>query len=274
MACTVRRRTTRKRATTRRRSNPIRTTGMLVVNPRRNKRRVKRRSAASSPRRRTNGGRRTKASRRSAALKGLRRRRNVSRRRGKSLGARSFYKRNGGVRRRSRSKRRTVRRRRNSGVKGMLGGVYSTVTQMTKKVPFIGALLAPAGLGALSTELNMWLAATFGPMLPFGLSSAWIYAGAGVFGGAIVQKFGGGILGAKFANDLGIALASAGAAVGYYKVRTSTDIDAATEVGMLEYSGIGLGALTVGNSYGDGMGYLVEPYPGAAGYGALAVVGQ
>jgi hypothetical protein len=260
---------------------------MLVVNPRGRKRRTKRRSTAKRTARRNprrNGRKRSKASYRRAALKGLRtrrrnprrrKRRNTKRRGGRKLASRTYYRAN--PRRRKRRRNTKRRRRRNPSTKGMFGGIQKTL----KGIPVIGPVLAgavgvipTAAFGAISVEPTMWLASAVAPFLPEGLGSSWLYAGSGVLFAGIAKAWLPGLIGKKWANDLAVAAAAAGGAVAYYKMRTGTDVDIATEVGMLEYSGVGLGALTIGPSgYGDGMAYSVQPYPGAVGYGALEVVG-
>jgi len=275
---------------------------MLLVNPRRRRVTKRRRTTA---RRRTNprpskakrsaaarkGARtraRNKARRSRAAKKGARKRkRNPAKRRASSRRrAPARRRRRNPIRRRATSRRRNParrrsrrRRRRNPSGNGMFGGLAKTL----KGIPIIGPVLAgavgvipSAALGAISVEPTMWLAGFVGPWLPAGIGSSWLYAGSGLLFAGIAKAWLPGFIGKKWANDLSVAAAAAGAGVAYYKMRMGDDADIATEVGMLELHGVGFGALTMdfsgpGASYSDGMAYTVEPFPGAAGYGALVV---
>jgi hypothetical protein len=193
------------------------------------------------------------------------------------------------------NRRRHVRRRRNKGNGEEKAGMLAPIQRMLKGIPIVGPVLAgaigvipTAAIGAVSVEPTMWLASLIGPMLPAGLGSSWLYAGAGLLFAGVTKAWGPNLIGKRWANDLAVAAAAAGGAVAYYKMRTGTDVDVETEVGMLELHGVGLGSLgmlTVQPGYAgmfgqpnpavysDGMAYAVQPFPGN-NMGALIIGAQ
>jgi hypothetical protein len=195
---------------------------------------------------------------------------------------------------RTNRRRHTVRRRRNKGNGGEeKAGMLAPIQRMFRGIPLVGPVLAgaigvipTAAIGAVSVEPTMWLASLIGPMLPAGLGSSWLYAGAGLLFAGVTKAWGPNLIGKRWANDLAVAAAAAGGAVAYYKMRTGTDVDVETEVGMLELHGVGLGSLGMLTvqpgyagmlgmnpaTYSDGMAYAVQPYPG--NMGALIIGAQ
>lgn len=133
-----------------------------------------------------------------------------------------------------------------------------------KRIPLVGPALAgmvsflpQAAFGAISVEPTMWLAKFLGPWMPAMLPAGLLYAGTGVLLGALIKaKFV--PLNEKLKNDLAIAAAAAGGAVGYYKWRMPGQTETvAEEMGLLELAGVG-----------GGFGSLLEVYPGVLnGYG-------
>jgi hypothetical protein len=127
-----------------------------------------------------------------------------------------------------------------------------------RRIPIVGPALAgmasflpQAAFGAVSVEPTMWLAKFLGPWMPAMLPAGLLYAGTGLLLGAILKaKF---IpLNERLKNDLAIAAAAAGGAIGYYKWRVPGQAETvAEEMGLLELAGIG------------GFGSLLEVYPGA-----------
>jgi len=271
-----------RRANTRRR-NRVRSTGTLIINPRRRNARKKKRKTTAKRRRNVLAVRRSNTRRRNTARRSNTRRRNTARRantRRRNTRRRNTRRRNSKllVRRsnRRRNTRRTNRRRnyarrtnrrrntRRRNTRRRNPGMMKGLEKQLKKVPVVGKLLAsaagfltPTALGALAVEPTLMVAKFGGRYLPT-MPSSWFYVGTGLVLAAAVAntKF----FGAAFHKKLALAIASATGGVAYYKWRTGSDVEMATEAGALELHGIG--------SWADGLAYSVLPMSGAANYGA------
>ena len=234
-----------------RRRNPsrrrrARTLGELIVNPRR---RAARKATRRNPRHRSA---RRNPKRRSAV-----RRRNPRRRVRRSVARGSI------VRTRKNPRRNPMRRkyaRRRNGLKATASGLFASLMALAPQSVF----------GALSVEPTLAVAQIAARYFP-GMSTTWLYPVSGLLTATMIKlllpKLG---VSKTLADQLAIATASAGGAVGYYKFRTGQACDSATEMAGLVLSGHGspVAGLVLGNA---GLGELVAMSGyGAASYGNAA----
>lgn len=266
----------------RKRKNPIRTTGALVVraNPRRRKLKLNRRRRVvklklNRRRRKANPLKVNRRHRRKASVLANPRRRKNRRKARKNpafrFKVRRFAPRRALVARRAPVRRMVVRRpalrrrafrmrRRMALRKNGLIVRSNPVSGMLAKIPVVGPFLAsvvsfalPAVAGAVGVEPTMWLASMLGPYVPQ-IPTSLFYPVASLIAAAVVQKFGGLVLSPENKEKLAVAIAAGGGAVGYYKWRSGSDGDVASEAGMLEAAGFS-------SPFGEYGPSAVVPYP-------------
>jgi len=300
------------------------TSGALLINPRRRKaRKTTKRKATSkaarsraaklgwarrkrkaAPKRRT--ARRNAASTRKGAVRKTARRRNSTKRGGVRKTARRAYMRRrnstkrGGVRT---TARRAYTRRRNS---TKLGGVRRTARRAytrkrnpnilnalstpLKRIPIIGGIAAdtvhlgiPAAFGAISIEPVMFGLKYGGQYIPKPLQKV-SFTIAGMVMGALVKRFMPGS--AEVRKQFAVALATAGGAVDYYRMKTGQgtvasmaaaeqagwgelEMEAMDGLGELELAMDGYGALDFDDDDDDDMDGFGELELAMDGYGEL-----
>lgn len=250
----------RKRNPSRRRRAARKPLGELIVNPRR-RRRVARK-ATRRVRRRNPSRRVARKARRKHPVRRRRaavRRRNPRRRirrsiaRGSIVRTRKNPRRRSSVRRRNPMRRKYARRR--NGLKSSASGLFASLMALAPQSVF----------GALSVEPTLAVAQIAARYWP-GLSTTWLYPLSGLVTATalklLLPKLG---VSRALADQLAIATASAGGAVGYYKFRTGQSGDSATEMAGLVLSGHGspVAGLVLGDS---GLGELVA----MSGYGGYS----
>ena len=150
--------------------------------------------------------------------------------------------------------RRKYARRRN-GLKSTASGLFASLMALAPQSVF----------GALSVEPTLAVAQIAARYFP-GMSTTWLYPVSGLLTATAIKlllpKLG---VSKTLADQLAIATASAGGAVGYYKFRTGQACDSATEMAGLVLSGHGspVAGLVLGNA---GLGELVA----MSGYGNVS----
>ena len=123
-----------------------------------------------------------------------------------------------------------------------------TIQATLKKIPFVGGTLAamvdflPQALfGAVSVEPTIMVAKFLSPYMPQ-MPASVFYGATGLLVASLVRFIPG--LTKSTKDKLAIAVASAAGGVAYYKMRTGSDTEMASEAGMLELRGVGnLGGL-------------------------------
>jgi hypothetical protein len=266
----------------RRRNAGAPTSGALLINPRKRRRKAK----SSSRKRKTTTRRKNTAAKRSTAAKkaAATRRRNAMARSRAAKKAAATRRRNAI----STTRKRTVNRRRNGTHKGMKRktarraymktnrrrnpvrrrrntAALAGIQQSVKKVPVVGGMLAdvvglgiPAAFGAISIlPIEMGLKAG-GRFLPPMLQKVSFTVG-GLVMGALAKRF----LPATAAtrDKIAVALATAGGAVDFYRMRTGQGTVAGMEAAETAGFGAELGELEIMDGFGeleimDGFGEL------------------
>jgi hypothetical protein len=264
----------------------LKTTGALLVRPNPKKRRSRRRrnpvlTRLSNPKRRHNRKHVMKRANRKVARKSFaklisalrkrnplairanaRRRRNPLFMRSNPLFVRSnplFMRKNGMKKRHNRAKRHNP----------AFAGLFTKVATMVKGLPVVGPFLASAismggtaVLGAVAVEPTLMLAKFVGPYFP-SVSTTVFYPLVALGLAAAVKNYLSGVLGDKMADDFALAIASAGAAVAYYKFRTGSDSDVQSEAAGLEVAAplAGIADLAGGMAgFAGGEAYRVVPF--------------